>query len=256
MNSHRVAVPYNEGVAKAPKGLIFEPAVLRCTWTVLVRSSVQISTLSELLRHPLIVEFKNCSVILQLIGKKLDRMKSRVLIVGLVAVCFAGLGAYFSNQQFEKPAPSMTSSEALSEALFTSQFPAVSGSTTKSLAEYRNKFVVVNFWATWCAPCVQEMPELSAMQTEFQDKGINFIGIGIDTQENMAAFAQKYKITYPLFVGGMSGTKLSTTLGNNTSGLPYTVILNKAGKVVKSYRGKLDMAELRKDISAQLAPSS
>jgi thiol-disulfide isomerase/thioredoxin len=120
----------------------------------------------------------------------------------------------------------------------------------KSLADYRNSVLVVNFWATWCAPCVQEMPELSALQTELSSKKIQFIGIGIDSQDSMTEFAQKYKITYPLLVGGMSGTQLASSLGNKKSGLPFTVLLNKSGEIVKTYSGRLDIKQLHQDILA------
>jgi peroxiredoxin len=97
---------------------------------------------------------------------------------------------------------------------------------------------------------VQEMPELSSMHEELAAKNIQFIGIGIDSLANMREFAEKYKITYPLYVAGMTGTQLAATLGNNTGGLPFTVLLNRSGKIVKTYRGRLDMAQLRKDILA------
>lgn len=176
-------------------------------------------------------------------------MKSRTVITAtiftLVAILFAGLGVYFSQLPTNKP--------QASDALYASNLPTVpalpDGKTT-SLASYRDQVLVVNFWATWCAPCVQEMPELSALQTELGTKKVSFIGIGIDSPASMAEFAQKHKITYPLFVGGMSGTQLATTLGNNTGGLPYTVLLNKSGQIVKTYRGRLDMTQLRQDILA------
>jgi len=173
---------------------------------------------------------------------KTFNMKSSKLITTFIAIIFAGSGVYFSQLHAGKPQPS--------DALYASNLATVPDGKTKSLADYRNSVLVVNFWATWCAPCVQEMPELSAMQTELTAKKIKFIGIGIDSPDNMAEFAQKYKITYPLFVGGMSGTQLATTLGNNTGGLPFTVLLNKTGEIVKTYRGRLDMKQLHQDILA------
>ncbi len=171
--------------------------------------------------------------------------KSRVVISSVVAVLFTAFGVYFSQLHAEK--------SPISEVLYTSSLapvPAAANGATVALAEYRNKVLVVNFWATWCAPCVQEMPELSALQTELAAKKISFIGIGIDSPDSMAAFAKAYKISYPLFVGGLSGTQLSTELGNKAGGLPFTVILNKSGEIVKTYRGRLDIAQVRKDILA------
>jgi thiol-disulfide isomerase/thioredoxin len=172
-------------------------------------------------------------------------MKSRKLLTLFVAVFFAGLGIYFSQLHAEKPKGS--------DALYASNLATVPTSPdekTKSLAAYRNHVLVVNFWATWCAPCVQEMPELSALQTELSSKQVQFIGIGIDSQASMSEFAKKYHITYPLYVGGMEGTQLATTLGNKTSGLPFTVLLNKKGDIVKTYAGRLEIDKLRRDILA------
>lgn len=172
-------------------------------------------------------------------------MKYKFVVTTLVAISFAGLGMMFSTLYAAKP--------QVSDELFASKLPTVpaqADGAEKSLGEFRNKVLVVNFWATWCEPCVKEMPELSAMQTELAAKKVSFIGIGIDSPDALAEFAQKYKITYPLFVAGMTGTQLSAQLGNKAGGLPFTVILNKSGEVVKTYRGRLDMAQLRKDILA------
>ena len=172
-------------------------------------------------------------------------MKYRSVITTLVAISFAGMGMMFSTLNAARP--------QVSDALFVSTLPTVpaqADGSEKSLGGFRNKVLVVNFWATWCGPCVKEMPELSAMQTELADRKISFIGIGIDSPDALAEFAQKYKISYPLFVAGMAGTQLSTELGNKAGGLPFTVLINKAGVVVKTYRGRLDMAQLRKDILA------
>ncbi len=172
-------------------------------------------------------------------------LKSKYLGTGLIAVVFAGMGLYFSSIYAAKPQPS--------DALFASSLPTIpaqADGSAKSLGELRNHVVVLNFWATWCAPCVKEMPALSAMQNELAARKIKFVGIGIDTPEAITEFAQKYKITYPLYVAGMTGTQLSTEMGNAAGGLPFTVLLNKSGAVVKTYRGSLDMDKLRKDILA------
>ena len=182
-------------------------------------------------------------------------MKTTYLVTALVAIGFAGLGIAVSNWSSNANAapPAAAATAQVSEALYTSKLPSVpaqADGSLKSLEEFRNNVVVVNFWATWCGPCVKEMPALSALQTELAAKKIKFIGIGIDNPDDMRTFAQKYKITYPLYVAGMSGTQLSSQLGNGQGGLPFTVILNKAGAVVKTYRGALDMDKLRKDVLA------
>ena len=121
--------------------------------------------------------------------------------------------------------------------------------TPQPLAKWKGKPLLVNFWATWCAPCVQEMPELSELAGADGGKTFNVIGVGIDSPSNMQAFAQKLKIAYPLYVAGMGGTELSRAFGNNAGGLPYTVLIGADGQVIKTYLGKLKFEELRADLA-------
>jgi thiol-disulfide isomerase/thioredoxin len=134
-------------------------------------------------------------------------------------------------------------------ALFQQQLKDVKG-VDQSLAQWKGKALVVNFWATWCGPCVEEMPELSALQGENKGKNLQIIGIGIDSPTNIAEFAEKHKIAYPVYVGGMSGTELSRLLGNAHGGLPFTVLLGADGQVKKTYLGRLKFDELRADIAS------
>jgi thiol-disulfide isomerase/thioredoxin len=120
----------------------------------------------------------------------------------------------------------------------------------QALDKWKGKPLLVNFWASWCAPCVQEMPELSALAAKDGGKSFNVIGIGIDSPTNLAEFAKKIKIAYPLYVGGMSATDLARGLGNTNGGLPYTVLIGADGQVRKTYLGKLKFDQLRTDLAA------
>jgi thiol-disulfide isomerase/thioredoxin len=118
------------------------------------------------------------------------------------------------------------------------------------LSQWQGQTLIVNFWATWCAPCVEEMPELTALQTELAPSNIKIIGIGIDSSDNIREFTAKYKITYPLYIAGGSGIELSRQFGNQTGGLPFTVIIGPKGNIKKTYLGRLKMDQLRADIRA------
>jgi thiol-disulfide isomerase/thioredoxin len=124
------------------------------------------------------------------------------------------------------------------------------GGKPQALSQWKGKPLLVNFWAPWCAPCVQEMPELSAIAAKDGGKRFNVIGIGIDSPSNIAEFASKFKIAYPLYVAGMSGTDLSRQFGNAAGGLPYTVLIGADGQVRKTYLGRLKFDELRRDLAA------
>jgi thiol-disulfide isomerase/thioredoxin len=170
--------------------------------------------------------------------------RNGVVLIG-VGLLFAVGGAFFGMRQFE-PAPP----EAPAVANMFSQTLSDTNGQPQPLSQWKDKALVVNFWATWCAPCVDEMPELSTLQTEVASSNIQILGIGIDSAANIAQFASKYKITYPLYTGGLDATELSRQFGNKAGGLPFTVLVGRDGQVKKTYLGRLKMDELRKDLGS------
>ncbi|AVR95267.1 TlpA family protein disulfide reductase [Pseudoduganella armeniaca] len=198
--------------------------------------------------------------------------KSHLLAYGVIAVLFAATGAWVGQKM--KPAadpitmtPAVASTPAAAattpaaaptgsqdrsgavEALFQQWMPDDKG-TQQALSQWQGKPLLLNFWAPWCAPCVQEMPELSQLQTGGKFKDLQVVGIGIDTPTNIAEFNKKFKIAYPLLVGGATGTELSRLLGNSQGGLPFTVLIGADGKVRKAYLGRLNFEKLEKDLAA------
>ena len=175
--------------------------------------------------------------------------KRNIALAVVIGLLFAGAGVHFGAKAPIGKVPATAKAAGTTPDLFGRSLPDANG-TPQNLAQWKGKPVVVNFWATWCAPCVQEMPELSALQTEIAPRNVQIVGIGIDSPTNIKDFAGKYKITYPLYVAGMDGTELSRQFGNQAGGLPYTVLIGADGKVRKTYLGKLKMDELRRDIAA------
>ncbi len=172
-------------------------------------------------------------------------MKRNIVLLIVLAVFSAGAGMYFSAKKFS---PVAAQPAAVSH-LFGQTLPDISG-TPQALSQWRGKALVVNFWATWCAPCVEEMPELSHLQTELNGKNVQIIGLGVDSAANMAEFSTKLKIGYPLYVAGMGGGELSRLFGNQAGGLPFTVLIDADGRIKKTYLGRLKMEELRQDLAA------
>ena len=121
---------------------------------------------------------------------------------------------------------------------------------TVTLSGLKGKVVLVNFWATWCAPCIEEMPELSEMAGEFSDKNIVFVGIAIDQAPNVARFIEKLPVRYPIVVAGSAGIGLVTALGNAQGGLPFTVVLGADGRIRERYLGKVPMRALRQVLTS------
>jgi thiol-disulfide isomerase/thioredoxin len=171
-------------------------------------------------------------------------MKRKLLLYIPIAILFCAIGVYFNMQRLALAAP-----QAPAVANLFAQSMVEASGKQEPLSQWRGKPLIVNFWATWCGPCVEEMPELNALRAELIKKNIHVIGIGIDSQDNIAQFAQKYKITYPLYVAGINGTSLLRQFGNDTGGLPFTVLIGADGQVRKMYLGSINFDELRKDLA-------
>src|SRR4051794_12208824 len=127
--------------------------------------------------------------------------KKKIAGYAIVAAAFAVFGAIAAVKQ-DTRGPGASAAAA---RLYAQSMNDIAGKS-QALSQWKGKPLLVNFWAPWCAPCVQEMPELSAMAARDGGKRFNVIGIGIDSPSNLGEFARKAKVSYPLYVGGMSGT--------------------------------------------------
>jgi len=173
----------------------------------------------------------------------------KLAAVAAVAVIFCALGVVFGSKS-RAPAPLAASAPvpAATTTLYAQSLNDLSGKP-QALSQWKGKPLLVNFWATWCGPCVQEMPELSALANAEGGKRFHVVGVGIDAPTAMSEFAAKHNIKYPLLVGGMGGTELSRAFGNTNGGLPFTVLIGADGQVRKTYLGKLKFDELKADLA-------
>jgi len=130
------------------------------------------------------------------------------------------------------------SSGVSTQALFAASFPD-ENSKLQKLNQWQGKIIVLNFWATWCPPCREEMPELSALNTQYQNKNVIILGIAIDEIGLIQEFVKENKLSYPLLAAEDSGMELAAGLGNNKGVLPYTVIIRPDGTVAKTYLGRV-----------------
>ncbi len=121
--------------------------------------------------------------------------------------------------------------------------PDVDGQEQR-LAQWHGKVMVVNFWATWCEPCREEMPEFVKAQTALGGKGLQFVGIAIDQPDKIRQFTKELKLNYPSLVGGYGALEMSKTLGNSVGALPFTVILDREGGVAYTQMGPLKPGKL------------
>lgn len=178
-------------------------------------------------------------------------MKKNLIYV-VAAIAFAGAGAWYGIHTKQAPAPITTTAPAGVSgpvaAMLKETLPNDKGEK-EALSKWQGKAMLVNFWAPWCAPCVEEMPELSELQNSELGKKIQIIGIGIDSPSNIAEFTKKVKVAYPIYVAGMSGTELARQFGNTQGGLPFTVLIGSDGTVKKTYLARLKFDDLKADLA-------
>lgn len=116
------------------------------------------------------------------------------------------------------------------------------------LEQWRGKVLVINFWATWCAPCREEIPGFVKFQADHAAKGVQFVGIAADSAERVARYAKEMGMNYPLMVGGMEIMELARELGDRAGVLPFSLVIDRSGRVVATVVGILKPEKLEKTV--------
>jgi len=127
--------------------------------------------------------------------------------------------------------------------LMAASLPDMDGKS-QALSQWRGKVMVVNFWATWCPPCLDEIPEFVRMQEKLGNQGLQFVGIAIDNPAKVREFAAKFRMNYPVLIGEMDAIELARIAGNEPGGLPFTVIMDRKGRLIGSELGGLTEQKL------------
>lgn len=164
-------------------------------------------------------------------------------VVGLIAVM---LGLAAALQRFGTSA-----ADAAAAGLFERTFDDADG-RPQPMKQWQGGLLVVNFWATWCAPCVEEMPELQRIHQEFSNRGVTVVGLGIDSPSAIRRFRDEHGLGLPLLVAGAGGSELVRELGNPSGALPYTVLIGRDGRVEQARLGRIREAELRSWLEARV----
>lgn len=110
----------------------------------------------------------------------------------------------------------------------------------RSISEFDGKVILLNFWAAWCPPCKEEMPDFVRLQEDFGPQGFTVVGVAIDTLDNAQTFMDTVGVNYPVLMGMDEGIPLAQQYGNRLGALPYSVIIDRKGHIISSYPGKVD----------------
>ena len=165
-------------------------------------------------------------------------MKRRTWLIGGagVAAAAAGLGwrAWSDSRQVAQP-------DAI--GLWQLRFERPNGGEL-AMSSLRGQPLVLNFWATWCPPCVKEMPELDRFQRQFAARGWRVLGLAVDRPGPVREFLARSPVSYGIAMAGLGGTDLSRQLGNQSGALPFTAVFDRSGRLVHRKLGETSFDEL------------
>ena len=143
-----------------------------------------------------------------------------------------------AQAQSTSPTPPGAAQQAVSSApLFAASFKDFDRQL-QPLAKYKGQPMLVYFWATWCKSCKQEVPELKALHEKYKSRNLQVIGISADNTDKVREFAKEYAINYTLLLGSNDAIALSKQLGNTVGGLPFAVVIDAKGNIVKTVLGE------------------
>jgi len=165
-------------------------------------------------------------------------MNRQLLYVIPLALTALIAGIWLAQTRYAPQPPTLPTA-----ALWQLSFPDPQG-RLQPLSQWRGKILVLNFWASWCAPCREEMPDFSALRAHYQSQGVEFVGLAIDNSAHVAQFLQRQPVNYPILIGEGAANNLARQLGNPSGALPYTIVLDRDGNIVLRHLGRLQRATL------------
>ena len=174
-------------------------------------------------------------------------MENRLLIIGVMLLALlGGVGLHLGLKQ------GGLSKTVSHQVVPDFQLPDVNG-RLQSIKQWQgNKLLIINFWATWCPACLEELPLFADLQLRFQSAGVQFIGISLDTVTDVSAYLAQHPLAYPQLIAGDSGMSLAQSLGNQAMVVPFTILVSSQGEVIGHRAGAWSGAELEAFIGSYL----
>ncbi|HWG66590.1 MAG TPA: TlpA disulfide reductase family protein [Rhodanobacteraceae bacterium] len=172
-------------------------------------------------------------------------MMDRRTVLILALACLAAAGGWWLQNRWtqqmpdQPPAPAGVKTFAVGDAASGYALPDLQGRPT-SLAHWHGKAVLLNFWASWCVPCLKEMPMLAKFQHDHAADGLQIVGVAMEQPQSAAAFLKRVTVGYPILIG-IDADPVPTTVFGDTAGLlPYSVLIGRDGRILETKLGPLD----------------
>jgi thiol-disulfide isomerase/thioredoxin len=177
-------------------------------------------------------------------------MKNAAIAAAVAVAGLAGAVAFVAYDQLESrvaPASTAAPAPAAPASQLVATLPrfqlADRAGQMRSLQDWPDQALIVNFWATWCAPCRREIPLLQQLQRDHAGEGFQVVGIAVDFRDKVLAYADEMNIDYPLLIGEQEALDAAAAFGVTTVGLPFTVFSDRQGRIVTAHLGELTAAE-------------
>lgn len=175
----------------------------------------------------------------------------RYTLYALIALAAFGAGLWINlSRQGVTPAAGVSATSP-AEALYALTLPDLQNQPQR-MAQWRGKVLVINFWATWCAPCREEIPLFVKMQDKYAGKDLQFVGISIDQMDKTREFSRSFGINYPSLIGAFDAVEVSRKAGNTKGVLPFTAFLDRNGRIVATESGGIRHDKLEAIVGALL----
>lgn len=173
--------------------------------------------------------------------------RALLYLVAIVAIVLSGFALRYFVLTASVPPESIST-----HTFFAAAFPDLEGEP-QAMAQWKGKTIIVNFWATWCPPCLEEMPALSKLHAQYQGRNLMVLGISSDDLDKIREFTLQAPVSYPLLSGDIDAMNISESLGNDKGVLPYTVIIAPDGSIAKTYFGLVNQALLEETFLPMLS---
>lgn len=186
-------------------------------------------------------------------------MNRRTVLI-LALACLAAAGGWWLQYHDSRalpsqpPAPAGVRVLAVGDAADAYTLPDLDGHPT-SLAKWHGKVLLINFWASWCGPCRDEMPMLARLQREHAVNGLQVVGIAMEQPQSARAFLAHLPIDYPVLVGIDANPVPTTAFGDAAGLLPYSVLVGRDGRILATRLGVLDAATVQDWLAKAVAPT-